>query len=62
VDVDIKSRFKNGIWCDAEGKFWMRRPDGWHLMSVADEATQGIFGRPFTPKAVSRLMEDRESK
>jgi hypothetical protein len=61
VDVEIVSRFKNGVWCDAEGAFWMRRPDGWHAMIIAGESTTGQYGRPFTPAAVSRLVEDRES-
>jgi hypothetical protein len=61
VDVDVVSRFKPGVWCDRNGAYWMRRPDGWHAITIAGEPTEGILGRPFTPPAVARLVEDRES-
>lgn len=62
VKVDIKSRYKNGVWRDESGVYWMRRPDGWHKMPIETEPTKGQLGRPFTPPAVSRLAEDKDSK
>lgn len=62
VDVAIKSRFKNGVWMDESGAYWMRRPDGWHPMTIEGEPTTGQLGRPFTPSAVSRLEEDKTSR
>lgn len=62
VKVDVKSRFKNGVWSDESGVYWMRRPDGWHKMDIVAAPQTGHLGRPFTPSAVSRLVEDKTSR
>lgn len=61
IDYTIDSRFKNGVHIDANGKYWMRRPDGWYSMSVAESAVPNIFGSQFAPGGATRLKEDKTS-
>lgn len=59
IDFDITSRFKNGVHLDDQGRYWMRRPDGWHEMSIKPVAVPNAFGAQFAPKGVQRLKEDK---
>lgn len=61
IEYDVKSRFRNGVHIDGNGRYWMRRPDGWHEMSVNDEPLPSILGSQFSPPTVQRLTEDRDS-
>jgi hypothetical protein len=61
IDYTIESRFKNGVHIDSNGKYWMRRPDGWFSMAVAEAAVPNIFGSQFAPDGVQRLKEDKDS-
>lgn len=59
VQYEVTSQYKNGVHVDANGRYWMRRPDGWHEMSVRDEPVKLTLG-VFQPKDAHRLAEDRE--
>lgn len=58
ITFQVTSKWKNGVHIDAAGRYWMRRPDGWHEMSIADNAVPSVFGSQFAPKDVQRLKED----
>jgi hypothetical protein len=60
VNVKHKSQHSNGVHIDADGKYWMRKDGGWHLMSVAGTPRSNALGTPaFTPKAAQRLVEPK---
>ena len=61
VEYEIVSKFKNGIWIDDRGRYWMRRPDGWHEMTVKPAAVPSILGTQFAPPGVQRLQEDKSA-
>lgn len=58
VTTEVTSRFKNGVHIDTEGRYWMRRPDGWHKMMIHNEPAADIMGRPYSPSDPQRLKED----
>jgi hypothetical protein len=58
IEYSVKSRFRNGVHIDADGRYWMRRPDGWHEMTVAGSAVPNALGSQFAPRDVQRLKED----
>lgn len=60
VTWEITSQFKNGVHLDGRGRYWMRKPEGWFEMSVADSPIPSIPGTMFTPPSVQRLREDKE--
>lgn len=60
-DFDIKSRFKNGVYIDNGGRYWMRRPDGWHEMTIAYSAALNPVSGQFSPPGAQRLEEDKDS-
>lgn len=61
VTYEIQPRWKNGVHIDGNGRYWMRRPDGWHEMSIAPNAVPNIIrGSQYTPPNVQRLREDKE--
>lgn len=57
IEYEVKSRFRNGVHLDADGRYWMRRPDGWHEMSIASNAVPNVLGSQFAPRDVQRLRE-----
>lgn len=59
LTYDVKSVFKNGVHIDKNGRYWMRKPDGWHEMSVTSRPVPSIFGSQFAPAGVQRLKEDQ---
>lgn len=61
ITYDVKSPFKNGIHIDDNGRYWMRRPDGWHEIKIEDKPVPSIPGTRFTPPGVQRLKEDKDS-
>lgn len=64
VTVEHKAKHKNGVHIDLgakrpEDQYWLRRPDGWHKMSV--ESTPRPTGLlPDKPAKPQRLKEDRD--
>lgn len=60
ITWEVTSQFKNGVHLDGRGRYWMRKPEGWFEMSVADSPIPSIPGTMFTPPAVQRLREDKE--
>lgn len=58
ISVEHKSQHKNGVHIDlSDGSYWMRRPDGWHKMSIEGyPRPSGLF--PSVPKRPQRLHED----
>lgn len=63
VTYEVKSVHKNGVHIDAEGNYWMRKPGGWHKMSVAAEPMRTSFGgQPVIPRDVQRLVEPKDKK
>lgn len=60
IKFDVVSRFKNGVHIDADGRYWMRRPDGWHEMKIEDKAVPNLFGSQFAPREAQRLKEAKE--
>lgn len=56
VEFTVTSQFKHGVHIDANGRYWMRRPDGWHEMTVTEKAAK-VTGAEFVPKGVTRLKE-----
>lgn len=58
IEFSVKSKFRNGVHIDADGRYWMRRPDGWHEMSIAGSAVPNALGTQFAPRDVQRLKED----
>jgi hypothetical protein len=61
IDYTVESRFKNGVHIDTNGRYWMRRPDGWHSMTVAETSVPNVLGSQFAPAGVQRLKEDTDS-
>lgn len=66
VTTDVKPRHRNGVHIDANGEYWMRRPDGWHRMRIdavpagaRTSVAPGAGRRSFTPRKAQRLKEDR---
>lgn len=59
ITYDVTSRFKNGVHIDSAGRYWMKRPDGWHEMTVKPVAVPSISGTQFAPAGVQRLKEDK---
>jgi hypothetical protein len=63
VTYDVKSAHKNGVHIDADGNYWMRKPSGWHRMSIAAEPARTSFGNtPVRPRSVQRLVEPKDKK
>lgn len=61
VTYEVKSKHKNGVHIDADGNYWMRKPDGWHRMTVAVTPARSSFGnQPVTPRNVQRLVEPKD--
>lgn len=58
ITYEITSQHKNGVHLDTAGRYWMRRPDGWHQMTIAISPVPNLNGR-FTPPGVQRLKEDK---
>lgn len=59
ISYSVKSRHKNGVHLDGSGRYWLRRPDGWHEMTIAPSPVPNVNGQ-FTPPNVQRLKEDKE--
>jgi hypothetical protein len=63
ITYDVVSVHKNGVHIDADGTYWMRKPGGWHKMTVAVNPTTTSFsGQPVTPRQVQRLVEPKDKK
>jgi hypothetical protein len=63
VTYEVVSVHKNGVHIDAEGNYWMRKPGGWHKMTVAAEPARTSFGgQPVLPRQVQRLVEPKDKK
>ena len=63
VTYEVKSVHKNGVHIDADGTYWMRKPGGWHKMTVSATPTTTTFGGlPVTPRQVQRLVEPKDKK
>ena len=60
ISYEITSQFKNGVHVDANGRYWMRKPGGWHSMTVAAQPVPSISGHQFTPRSPQRLKEDKD--
>lgn len=58
---EITSRFKNGVHLDGAGRYWMRKPEGWFEMAVAQSPVPSIAGTMFAPPNVQRLKEDKDT-
>lgn len=59
IAVVVKSQYHNGVHIDANGRYWMRRPDGWHPMRIAGDPS-GHSPNPCLP--VQRLSEVRDKR
>jgi hypothetical protein len=62
VTWEHKSQHKNGVHIDADGQYWMRRPDGWHQMFIngdLDDRDLANVRREPTP-LVQRLVEPKD--
>lgn len=56
----VESQFKNGVHIDKDGRYWMKRPDGFHEMTVKPIAVPSISGTQFVPRGLQRLKEDKD--
>lgn len=55
IDFTVESQFKNGVHLDRHGRYWMRRPGGWHEMTVSLQPVP----KNVVPDGAQRLKEDK---
>lgn len=62
VTAEVVSPHRNGVHIDADGTYWMRRPDGWYRMRVDSAPLPRAAGpaAPSRPRRPRRLKEARE--
>lgn len=57
----VESQFKNGVHLDKDGRYWMKREDGFHEMTVKPIAVPSLSGTQFVPRGLQRLKEDKDT-